>query len=555
MTDVTTSFPRPNDEQTTVLRPVGFDGMPRTTADTDAVDTSKRRSRMTHAKRRNRTGLVVLFAVLAVLLAALIAYFFIGRWYFQDKAAPGVHLGNVSVMGQTKDELTDTVNQQVKNTVVSFTADGKTAKASLSDLGVSVDTSKTVDALLNAKTGDFAKLNIFDQPHVALVASTDNATAEQYVTDGLVDEADRVQLTSVSYNKDSQQFEVVAGKDGKQPNTQTITAAVKQTVANPGEHTTVAVKLETGKDVVDPAAAQQVSDDANARLGLTINLGNTKDRNITIPAEQIATFLKPTTNVKTGEISLKVDDKAISTYVASADVVKELTEEKVTREVYIAPKSEGGQRIGADKTLGQDGVEVTGVGDAPAQIAKALEQNQPVDTAVAVKDTPYDVKEVEVPHNFDVANGDPWVHVNLTNQTATAYRGTTPVATFNIASGQYTADGSRLSATGTFYVYLKYESQTMSGPGYSQPGTPWVSYYNGSEALHGVPVYMWGEHPIYVQQGIPGSHGCINMQVADAKWMYDFAPLGTRVVVDGTTPSSGEPLRAAGPDATTYTGA
>ena len=73
----------------------------------------------------------------------------------------------------------------------------------------------------------------------------------------------------------------------------------------------------------------------------------------------------------------------------------------------------------------------------------------------------------------------------------------------------------------------------MVGEGYNQPGTPWISYYNGGEALHGVPAYMWGEHPIYVQQGIPGSHGCINMQVADAKWMYAFATIGTRVVVDG----------------------
>lgn len=90
----------------------------------------------------------------------------------------------------------------------------------------------------------------------------------------------------------------------------------------------------------------------------------------------------------------------------------------------------------------------------------------------------------------------------------------------------------------------------MVGEGYNQPGTPWVSYYNGGEALHGVPAYMWGEHPIYVQQGIPGSHGCINMQVADAKWMYDFATIGTRVVVDGTTPTSGQTLRPAGADAT-----
>lgn len=53
-----------------------------------------------------------------------------------------------------------------------------------------------------------------------------------------------------------------------------------------------------------------------------------------------------------------------------------------------------------------------------------------------------------MPHNFDTANGDKWVHVDLTNQTATAYQGTTVVKKFNIASGKPTADGSMLSDTG-----------------------------------------------------------------------------------------------------------
>ena len=314
------------------------------------------------------------------------------------------------------------------------------------------------------------------------------------------------------------------------------------------------VKLQTAKNPIDDASAQQTQLDANARLGLKLTVDNGVNKSVTIPADTIASFLKPTVNKAGGTMSLVADRDAITKYVTSESVTEELTVPKVTREVYITPKDEGGVEIGADKTLGVDGIEVTGAGDAPERLATAIEQNQSTDSTVAVKDSPYDVKQVEVPHNFDTANGDKWVHVDLTNQTATAYQGTTVVKKFNIASGKPTADGSMLSDTGTFYVYLKYESQTMVGEGYNQPGTPWISYYNGGEALHGVPAYMWGEHPIYVQQGIPGSHGCINMQVADAKWMYDFATIGTRVVVDGTTPTSGQALRPAGADATGWQG-
>ena len=70
-------------------------------------------------------------------------------------------------MGQTREELANTVKQRLNNTTVTFIAEGNSVKASLKDLGVTVDTDKTVDALLNAKTGDVAKLNIFDQPHIA----------------------------------------------------------------------------------------------------------------------------------------------------------------------------------------------------------------------------------------------------------------------------------------------------------------------------------------------------------------------------------------------------
>ena len=507
MANDTFSFSSPDDQETAVLQPVATDGL---FAAADSGTATPQQSdngtnnhadntayvgehvmASTTAKSHGKAARIAIITIFAVLLAALIAYFFVGRWYFQDKAAPGVHLGNVSVM---------------------------------------------------------------DQPHIALTATRDKETAEQFVTAGLVDEADRAQIATVVYNKSTKQFDYTAGQDGKGPDINVVNAAVKEAVATPGENATVPVKLQTAKNPIDDASAQQTQFDANAKLGLKLTVDNGVNKSVTIPADTIASFLKPTVNKAGGTMSLVVDRDAITKYVTSDSVTKELTVPKVTREVYITPKDEGGVEIGADKTLGVDGIEVTGAGDAPERLATAIEQNQSTDSTVAVKDSPYDVKQVEVPHNFDTANGDKWVHVDLTNQTATAYQGTTVVKKFNIASGKPTADGSMLSDTGTFYVYLKYESQTMVGEGYNQPGTPWISYYNGGEALHGVPAYMWGEHPIYVQQGIPGSHGCINMQVADAKWMYDFATIGTRVVVDGTTPTSGQALRPAGADATGWQG-
>ena len=52
---------------------------------------------------------------------------------------------------------------------------------------------------------------------------------------------------------------------------------------------------------------------------------------------------------------------------------------------------------------------------------------------------------------------------------------------------------------------------------------PWVTYFHRGYALHDTP---WRS-----SFGYSGSHGCVNLPVSVAKQVYDFAPLGTPVVV------------------------
>lgn len=80
---------------------------------------------------------------------------------------------------------------------------------------------------------------------------------------------------------------------------------------------------------------------------------------------------------------------------------------------------------------------------------------------------------------------------------------------------------------GTFPVYLRYTSQTMSGTNpdgshYSDPGIPWISYFNGGAALHGF---------IRSTYGWPQSLGCVEMPFASAKTVWPHTPIGTLVTV------------------------
>jgi lipoprotein-anchoring transpeptidase ErfK/SrfK len=80
---------------------------------------------------------------------------------------------------------------------------------------------------------------------------------------------------------------------------------------------------------------------------------------------------------------------------------------------------------------------------------------------------------------------------------------------------------------GTFAVYERFVTTTMSGKNpdgttYHDPDIPWVSYFNGGDALHGF---------IRAQYGFPQSLGCVEMPFAAAKTIFPYTPIGTLVTV------------------------
>ncbi len=76
---------------------------------------------------------------------------------------------------------------------------------------------------------------------------------------------------------------------------------------------------------------------------------------------------------------------------------------------------------------------------------------------------------------------------------------------------------------GDYKIYLKFRSQTMSGPGYSLDNVEWPMYFYKGYAIHGT---WW--HTMF---GTPMSHGCVNLTNEDARWFWEFAPIGTPVQV------------------------
>lgn len=94
--------------------------------------------------------------------------------------------------------------------------------------------------------------------------------------------------------------------------------------------------------------------------------------------------------------------------------------------------------------------------------------------------------------------------------------------------------GLQLTPTprGTFTVFKKTPSRYMQGPlpglpsdqYYDLPGVPWDLYFtHGGAVIHGA---YW--HDSF---GSPYSHGCVNVSPVEARILYNWTPLGTKVVV------------------------
>jgi hypothetical protein len=115
------------------------------------------------------------------------------------------------------------------------------------------------------------------------------------------------------------------------------------------------------------------------------------------------------------------------------------------------------------------------------------------------------------------------IDVDLSAQWLTAYEGDMPVFHAPVATGK---DGFN-TPTGSYAIYSKYPIETMVGSGggetWNVPDIPWVQYVVGGVALHGTYWHdQWGT-------GFRLSHGCINLNIDDAQWLYEWADIGTAV--------------------------
>lgn len=134
-----------------------------------------------------------------------------------------------------------------------------------------------------------------------------------------------------------------------------------------------------------------------------------------------------------------------------------------------------------------------------------------------------------------------WIKVNLKTNRTYLYDGNHVIYTMYSTGGIYKKDPKTgkmksMTPTGTFYVQQErgnsfYNARLKEGANYY---TSWLNH--GEYLFHSVPTNADGSYNKKEAAKLgksTGSHGCIRLSVADAKWMEENLPVGTKVEIVG----------------------
>ncbi|WP_246955641.1 L,D-transpeptidase family protein [Brachybacterium sp. Marseille-Q7125] len=489
-----------------------------------------------NGRRGRRTALVVV-AVLAVLAVVLTGGAYAYAKQFDGRALPGTTVLGKDVAGQTPEEIAAFVAERAEAVTVQVTAGEKQVEASLAELGVTVDAQATAQRALQRDDSLPATIAAaWSGEHaVEPVVAVDEAAVTAFGKGLVPDDRTSPVNASVAFDEEQQTWNVTPGQDGQGLDPQTLVDAVTShapaledfAVDQPVEQITPAITTEDAEQVVGT-----IGKILEQPMSITGGDGTVHE----ISAERRSSWLSVAPDKAESKLVLSVDEDAVREWVAArAD------QDAVEPKDGIEQVDEDGEvvKVVSEK---KDGLEITNTDAVAEELIAALKGTTPIEAAFETRTLESKVEQVDAPKEQDddegeddspdpnaPADGEKWIDVDLTAKTVTAYVGDSPVW-----GPRLMVDGKEgnETVTGSFEIYLRYDRQDMTNAAYYPeghpkyyytPDVPWVQYFHAGYGFHGAP---WRS-----SFGYSGSHGCINMPVSDAKWLYDWASMGTRVEV------------------------
>lgn len=450
-------------------------------------------------------GLVVGFVALCTLLAS--GFF---SQYYKNKTLPNISVAGVASSAKTTEQLKTQLEAQKKALNITFSSEQKKFEPKDEEIGLTFDVNQTIQNALHAKRDDgiFTKIAFWKKVSVPVVVSVNDSLLQQYVESKTPTLSRAPQDSQLQFNAPTNNFIISKQADGQGADTAKLKNEIL-TYSSSLQSKNLELGVAKKGPTITEAKLKPLLTPANNFITRKIALSGLGFTYQARPSD-IAVWITPTPQ-KDGTVTLEVDSAKVQSYVDT--ISKKISSIPVDRKIVKDEVS------GVEVVLqeGRDGTELTDKTTLASAIVEAVKAGQ--DTTQTMKITAAAFKTV----NMNAY--DKWIEIDLSEQRTTAYERASPVKNYIIASGIRGHE----TVTGEFAIWHKVRTQTMQGGSkadgsyYNIANVEWVSYFYQDYALHGA---WWRK-----QFGAPASHGCVNMTNADAQWVFEWAPLGTKVIV------------------------
>lgn len=455
---------------------------------------------VTRKRRSPRIGLLVSVILVMALAAVFLWRLSMYQW---------VQINGQQFKNEAEEQIIQTLINQKKDHKISFQIkDQSPIEIKMGDAGVSVDSEKLSTAIRHQR--QLSLSNLFFKSDIDLPLMIDypvlQSVLDDHFKDGLIKPVD----AKLTYDRTKNSFVVTPPVTGYRVDArQAITDPSQLIKTNP----VIKVSYQAAGPIVQEVDLKPTENYLNERLKLRINLNHNGKILYFADPWDIADWVEMKPDSVTKKITVDFSKQKIQDFIEKT-VSPEIARGVVNKKVLVDDKDQVLQVL----QQGQRGLGAVNPGDSADKIRQALLDNQNLEHDLNIQEI--DFVEERIP-----INGLKWIEVNLTKQTTTLYSGDKALQTFVISSGVHPWP----TPTGTYKVWFKNPIQRMRGGSreagdyYDLPNVRWNTYFNRDIGFH---TAYWHNN-----FGRPMSHGCINMREADAKVVFDFAPIGTMVVV------------------------
>ena len=422
---------------------------------------------------------------------------------------------NITVDGreyytQSADQIASEVINQYKDHQISFKLENQPERDfKLSDVGIGIDTEKLTTQINQRRQLTINNLLFDTNIEAPLLVDYPvlQSSLDQYFKEKLINPTD----ATLAYNRDKNKFEIKPSVSGYRVDARTAIPDI--TKVNFKTKPVINVKYQPVEPITREADLIATENYLNERLKLRLNLNHNGKLLYFADPWDIASWVEFKTDTVTKKITVDFNKQKIQDFIEKT-VSPEIARGVVNKKLLVDDKDQVLQVL----QQGQRGLGAVNPGNSAEKIRQALLDNQNLEHDL-------DIQEIDFVEERIPINGLKWIEVNLTRQTTTLYSGDKALHTFTISSGVHPWP----TPTGTYKVWFKNPIQRMrggtreAGDYYDLPNVRWNTYFNRDIGFH---TAYWHNN-----FGRPMSHGCINMREADARVVFDFAPIGTMVVV------------------------